>query len=427
MLIILFLTIAILFIIGMPIAFALGIGSLFALFADPNTPLVLIPQRMFVALDSWPLMAIPLFMLAGVLMDKGGISQKIVDFSSACLGFVRGSLGMITVAASMVFAGISGSSTADTAAVGSILLPAMKKKGYDMRFATALQAAAGAIGPIIPPSILMIILGYVTDTSVARLFLGGIIPGLMIGLSLMIIAFVHGMRGGTAYLSPDKFNIKEVLRTGGMALPGLGLPFIIVFGILGGIFTATEAAVVAVIYGLFVGMFVYKKISVRDLPKIFIRAAEISCVVMFIASTAFLFAWLITVKQLPVVLGDYLQEHIVGKIMFLVLLNIILLVIGMFMESFSAIIVFMPILFPIARGFGIDPVHFGIIASVNLAIGYITPPYGATLFVSCSLSGESIRKVTPKLGPIILAMIIVLLIVTYIPETFMWIPNLMAD
>ena len=411
----------------MPIAFALGIGSLFALFADSNTPLVLIPQRMFVALDSWPLMAIPLFMLAGVLMDKGGISQKIVDFSSACLGFIRGSLGMITVAASMVFAGISGSSTADTAAVGSILLPAMKKKGYDMRFATALQAAAGAIGPIIPPSILMIILGYVTDTSIARLFLGGIVPGLMIGASLMIIAFIHGMRGGTAYLSPEKFDIKEVLKAGRTALPGLGLPFIIVFGILSGIFTATEAAVVAVVYGLVVGMFVYKKISVRDLPKIFIRAAEISCVVMFIASTAFLFAWLITVKQLPVVLGDYLQENIAGKILFLVLLNIILLVIGMFMESFSAIIVFMPILFPIARGFGIDPVHFGIIASVNLAIGYITPPYGATLFVSCSLSGESIRKVTPKLGPIILAMIIVLLIVTYIPETFMWIPNLMAD
>jgi C4-dicarboxylate transporter DctM subunit len=427
LLIILFLTIAILFIIGMPIAFALGLGSLFALFADSNTPLVLIPQRMFVALDSWPLMAIPLFMLAGVLMDKGGISQKIVDFSSACLGFIRGSLGMITVAASMVFAGISGSSTADTAAVGSILLPSMKKKGYDMRFATALQAAAGAIGPIIPPSILMIILGYVTDTSIARLFLGGIIPGLMIGLSLMIIAFVQGMKGGKAYLSPEKFHIKEVLRTGRAALPGLGLPFIIVFGILSGVFTATEAAVVAVVYGIVVGMFVYKKISVRDLPKIFIRAAEISCVVMFIASTAFLFAWLITVKQLPVVLGDYLQEHIAGKIMFLVLLNIILLVIGMFMESFSAIIVFMPILFPIARGFGIDPVHFGIIASVNLAIGYITPPYGATLFVSCSLSGESIRKVTPKLGPIILAMIIVLLIVTYIPETFMWIPNMMVD
>jgi C4-dicarboxylate transporter DctM subunit len=411
----------------MPVAFALGSGSFFALLADPHTPLVLIPQRMFAALDSWPLMAIPLFMLAGVLMNKGGISQKIVDFSSACLGFVRGSLGMITVAASMVFAGISGSSTADTAAVGSILLPAMKKGGYDMRFATALQAAAGAIGPIIPPSILMILLGYVTDTSIARLFLGGIVPGLMIGLGLMIIAFVHSLKGGRGYLSPTRFQVSEVWRTGKSAVPGLVLPFIIIFGILGGVFAATEAAVVAVVYGLLVGMFIYKKISVKDLPKIFMQAAEISCLVMFIATAAFLFAWLITVKHVPEVLGHFLQAHIASKTLFLVLLNIILLVIGMFMESFSAIIVFMPILFPISRGFGVDPVHFGIIASVNLAIGYITPPYGATLFVSSSLSGESIRHVTSKLVPMILAMLIVLLIVTYVPETFMWIPNLLGD
>jgi C4-dicarboxylate transporter DctM subunit len=382
---------------------------------------------MFAALDSWPLMAIPLFMLAGVLMDKGGISRKIVDFASACLGFIRGSLGMITVGASMVFAGVSGSSTADTAAVGSILLPAMKKKGYDMKFATALQAASGAIGPIIPPSILMIILGYVTDTSVARLFLGGIIPGLMIGAGLMVISFFHALRGGRAYLSTTKFQLSEVFRTGKKALPGLGLPFIIIFGILFGIFTATEAAVVAVVYGLIVGIFFYKKISLKDLPKIILQAAEISCVVMFITTTAFLFAWLITVKQLPVGLGNFLQAHFASKIIFLVLLNIILLVIGMFMESFSAIIVFMPILFPIAISFGIDPVHFGIIACVNLAIGYITPPYGATLFVSCGLSGQSIREVTPRLFPIILAMIIILMIVTYLPETFMWIPNLMVD
>jgi len=288
----------------MPIAFALGIGSSISLLADPNIPLVLIPQRMFTALDSWPIMAIPLFMLAGVLMDKGGMSRKIVDFSSACLGFVRGSLGMITVGASMVFAGVSGSSTADT---------------------------------------------------------------------------------------------------------------------------ATEAAVVAVVYGLIVGMFIYKKISVKSLPKIILQSAEISCMVMFIATTAFLFSWLITVKQLPLVLGNFLHAHIASKTLFLVLLNIILLIIGMFMESFSAIIVFMPILFPIAINFGIDPIHFGIIATVNLAIGYITPPYGATLFVSCGLSDQNIREVTPKLLPIILAMIIVLLVVTYLPETFMWIPNLMAD
>jgi len=408
----------------MPIAFALGIGSCFSLLSDKTLPMVLVPQRMFTALDSWPIMAIPLFMLAGKLMDKGGLSKRIVDFSSACFGFIRGSLGMVSVLASMIFAGISGSSTADTAAVGSIMMPAMRRKRYDMDFATALIAAAGAIGPIIPPSILMILMGYVTDTSVASLFLGGIVPGVLIGIGLMGVSFIHAKKEGNAYISSSKFRFQEVLRTGKQAIPGLGLPFIIVFGILGGIFTATEAAVVAVVYGLMVGMFVYREIKIKHLPKIFLKSAETSCVIMFIASTAFLFAWLITVKQLPVHLGDFLKANIGSRIMFLVLLNIVLLIIGMFMESFSAIIVFMPILFPIAQSYHVDPVHFGIIATVNLAIGYITPPYGATLFVSCGISGRKIRNVTPKIIPIIAAMIIILLVVTYFPETFMWIPKL---
>lgn len=420
---VLFISLLVFFLIGMPVAFALGVGSLFTLIGDNSLPLVLVPQRMFTALDSWPLMALPFFMLAGALMDRGGISQRVVDFAGACFGFIRGSLGMVTVLASMVFAGISGSSTADTAAVGAILLPAMKEKGYDMRFATALQAAAGAIGPIIPPSIMMILIGYVTDTSVARLFLAGIIPGVMIGIGLMVVSYLHALRGGRAYLAVTKFRLRRVFKTGKIALPGLGLPFIIIIGILSGVFTATEAAVVAVVYGLVVGLFIYKEISIKDLPEIFLKSAETSCKVMFIAATAMLFAWLVTVKHLPMLLGDFLQANVGSKTLFLIFLNFILLLIGMFMESFSAIIVFMPILFPVAASFGINPVHFGIIATVNLAIGYITPPYGATLYVSCGLSGKSIREVTPKVIPIIVAMLIILLIVTYLPETFMWIPN----
>ena len=420
---VLFISLLVFFLIGMPVAFALGVGSLFTLIGDNSLPLVLVPQRMFTALDSWPLMALPFFMLAGALMDRGGISQRVVDFAGACFGFIRGSLGMVTVLASMVFAGISGSSTADTAAVGAILLPAMKDKGYDMRFATALQAAAGAIGPIIPPSIMMIIIGYVTDTSVARLFLAGIIPGVLIGIGLMVVSYLHALKGGRAYLAVTKFRLRRVFKTGKIALPGLGLPFIIIIGILSGVFTATEAAVVAVVYGLVVGLFIYKEISIKDLPEIFLKSAETSCKVMFIAATAMLFAWLVTVKHLPMLLGDFLQANVGSKTLFLIFLNFILLLIGMFMESFSAIIVFMPILFPVAASFGIDPVHFGIIATVNLAIGYITPPYGATLYVSCGLSGKSIREVTPKVIPIIVAMLIILLIVTYLPETFMWIPN----
>jgi C4-dicarboxylate transporter DctM subunit len=424
--IVLLVSLFVFFLIGVPIAFALGLGSLFALLGDASLPLVLVPQRMFTALDSWPIMAIPLFMLAGELMSRGGMSRRIVDFAAACFGFVRGSLAMVTVTASMVFAGISGSSTADTAAVGSILLPTMQKKGYDMRFATALQAAAGAIGPIIPPSILMILIGYVTETSVARLFLAGIVPGVLIGIGLMVVAYRHARRGGDAYLPATRFHWQEVIETGKRALPGLGLPFIIVFGILGGIFTATEAAVAAVVYGLIVGVFVYREIAWKELPAVFLKAAEMACIVMFIAATAQLFAWLVTVKQVPALLENALHSHVGDKALFLILLNISLLLIGMFLESFSAVIVFLPILFPIAQGFGIDPVHFGIIATVNLAIGYITPPYGATLFVACGLSGQSVRAVTSRVIPILLAMIVILLVVTYVPESFMWIPDMLG-
>jgi C4-dicarboxylate transporter DctM subunit len=415
-----------LIVIGMPVAFALGVGALGALLAEPSLPLTLVPQRMFTALDSWPIMAVPLFMLAGGLMDQGGMSRRIVEFASACLCFVRGSLGMVTVMASMVFAGISGSSTADTAAVGSIMLPAMRRKGYDMRFAAALQAAAGAIGPVIPPSILMIVIGYVTGTSVAQLFLAGVVPGVLIGLGLMVVAYRQALREGPDFDAPVPFEVRKVLATGVKALPALGLPLLIVFGILGGVFTATEAAAAAVVYGLAVGLLLYREIGLRDLPSIALEAAERSCVVLFIAATAMLFAWLVAVHEVPQALGALLQAHISDRILFLVFLNLTLLLIGMFLESFSAVIVFMPILFPLALDFGIDPLHFGILATVNLAIGYITPPYGATLFVACGISEQSVRAVSGRVVPILIAMILVLIVVTYWPDTVLWLPRLAA-
>jgi C4-dicarboxylate transporter DctM subunit len=413
-----------LIVMGMPVAFALGVGALGALLAEPSLPVTLVPQRMFTALDSWPIMAVPLFMLAGGLMDRGGMSRRIVGFASACLCFVRGSLGMVTVMASMVFAGISGSSTADTAAVGSILLPAMREKGYDMRFAAALQAAAGAIGPVIPPSILMIVIGYVTGTSVAQLFLAGVVPGVLIGLGLMVVAYRQALREGPDFDAPEVFDGRRVLTTGVKALPALGLPVLIVLGILGGIFTATEAAAAAVVYGLVVGLFLYREIGWRDLPSIALEAAERSCVVLFIAATAMLFAWLVAVNQLPQALGTFLQEQVGDRTLFLVFLNLTLLTIGMFLESFSAVIVFMPILFPLALDFGIDPLHFGILATVNLAIGYITPPYGATLFVACGISEQSVRAVSGRVVPILIAMLAVLLVVTYWPDAVLWLPRM---
>ena len=425
--ILLVLTMLVLIIIGMPVAFALGVGALGALLAEPSLPITLVPQRMFTALDSWPIMAVPLFMLAGGLMDKGGMSRRIVEFATACLCFVRGSLGMVTVMASMVFAGISGSSTADTAAVGSIMLPAMRSKGYDMRFAAALQAAGGAIGPVIPPSILMIVIGYVTGTSVAQLFLAGVVPGVLIGLGLMVVAYRQALKEGPDFDAPEPLDVRKTLSTGVQALPALGLPLLIMFGILGGVFTATEAAAAAVVYGLAIGLFFYREIGWRDLPSIALEAAERSSVVLFIAATAMLFAWLVAAHQVPQALGTLLQAHISDRIVFLIFLNLVLLLLGMFLESFSAVIVFVPILFPLALDFGIDPLHFGILATVNLAIGYITPPYGATLFVACGISGQSVRAVSAKVMPILIAMLLVLVVVTYWTDTVLWLPRLAAQ
>ena len=409
----------------MPIAFAMGTGTLVALVFGSELPLMIIPQRMFFGLNSWLLMAIPLFMLAGQLMIHGGMSKRLVEFTTELFGYIKGSLGYISVAASMIFAGVSGSSAADTAAVGSIMLPIMKDRGYNMNFATALQAAAGSIGPIIPPSLMMILIGYVTDTSVSQLFLGGVIPGLLIGVGLMVVVYIHASKGGKAYLQTrEDLNMKRLLSTGISALPSLGLPFIIIFGIVGGVFTITEAAVIAVVYGFIVGMFIYKEISIRDVPKILFESAELATIILFIQTTAFLFAWLITVNDLPANLSNLLLSIISSKTGFYIMYIILLLLVGMVMESFSATIIFIPLIFPIAQSFGIDPVHFGVVTTVGWAIGYITPPFGATLFVSCSLTNISIREVTPHILPIVIAMLVVLLIITFFPDSVLWLPRL---
>lgn len=420
----LFLGILFLFLIGAPIAVGLGLGTTISIILDGKFPLVLIPQRMFTGLDSWPIMAIPLFMFAGNLMDEGGLSKKIVEFAEAWVGWIRGSLAMVCVLASMVFAGISGSSTADTAAVGAILMPAMREKGYDMRFASVLQAGAGAIGPIIPPSILMVLIGYSTNTSVGQLFMCGVIPGVLVGLSLMVYSYIHASRKGDAYVSTAPFSLKMALKKTWIALPGIGLPFIIIFGIVGGVFTATEGAGIAVLYGLIVALFIYREITVKDLPRLLLKSAESASMIIVITAAAYIFSWFITAKQIPQLLVTFMNTYIHSKFLFLIFLNVILFIIGMFMESFTAIIVLMPILFPVATSFGISPLHFGTIVCVNLAIGYVTPPYGATLFVSCGLTGQSIREVVPFCFPVIAAMLVALIIVTYCPGLYMWLPNL---
>ena len=421
----LFLCILALFLIGAPIFVALGMGTSLAILVEGSYPLTLVPQRMFVGLDSWPIMAIPLFMLAGNLMDKGGMSKRIVDFCSAAIGFVKGSLAMVSVLASMIFAAISGSATAGTAAIGSIIIPAMREKGYNMSFVTVLLSAAGSIGPVIPPSILMVLIGNSTGASVGKLFMAGMIPGILVGVALMTYSYIHASRGGAAYLETETFDPRRVVKTFISAIPGLGLPFIIIGGIVTSIFSATEAAGVACLYGFLVGKFIYKEITMKDVPEIFLKSAQTASGIMVITGTAYIFAWFITAMQLPTLLIAAMESFIHSQFQFLIFLNVVLFIVGMFMESFSAIIVLMPILFPVATAYGVDPIHFGAIVCVNLAIGYVTPPYGATLFVSCGMTGKSVKDVLPYVVPVIISMVIVLIIVTYFPAVYMWLPNMM--
>jgi C4-dicarboxylate transporter DctM subunit len=405
----------VLFALGVPIAFGLGLATTFALLYGGSVPLIVVAQRVFTSLDSFPIMAVLLFMLAGSIMDEGGMARRIINFASALLGQFRASLAMIAVGATMLISGVSGSGTADTAAVGSVMIPAMMKRGYEPRFVTAIQAAAGALGPIIPPSIIMVVLGSVTNTSIGQLFIGGF---------LMLVCYVHARRGGAAYEATERFSWGRVWTTFWQAIPGLGMAVLILGGILTGIFTATESAVMGVVYGFAVGLWVYRELRVSRIPRMLVEAACRSAIILIIIATAGLFGWLVANLQIPTVVARFLQDHSTNWILFMILVNALLLLLGMFMESIAVIIILMPILYPVAQSFGLDLLHFGVVVSVNLAIGLVTPPYGATLFVACSIAKMTIREVTPALLPSLFVMIMVQALITFIPPLTTWLPRL---
>jgi C4-dicarboxylate transporter, DctM subunit len=421
---VIFLTLIVLIAINTPIAFAIGLAALAAVFFSGDLPLGVIPQRIFVGLDNFPLLAAPLFIVAGEIMNSGAMSDRLVKFANALLGHVRGSLAMVTVVTSMFFAGVSGSATADTAAVGSILIPAMIRRGYKGNFATALQACAGSIGPIIPPSVVMVIYGWVAGVSVGALFLGGVIPGFLIGAALMVTSYLHARGGGEAYLGGKRAPVSETMRTGLAAVPALGMPVIILGGIIAGVFTPTEAAAIAVFYALLVELIIYRDIPIRGVPALFINSAIRSTVVMLVVGMAALLGWMITFSGLPDRVGDFLVSVSPNKYVLLFMLNILFLVIGTFMEAYAAIILLVPLLLPAVHQFGIDPIHFGVIVTVNLCIGMVTPPLGVTLFVGCSISGERIANVLKPLAPMLLGMIAVLFLITYVPWTVTYLPSL---
>ncbi len=407
--------------IGIPIASSLGLASALALYVHGSLPITLLPQRIFVGLDSFPLLAAPLFILAGGLMETGGISARITQLAQSLVGHIRGGLGMVVVVGTMIFSGISGSSTADTAAIGSVMIPTMIRRGYSKEFATAVVAASGGMGILIPPCIIMVIYGLLTNTSVAALFLGGIIPGLIMGGTVLGATYWNARRLGLPVEA--QFSMGELGRALRRSSWALVMPGLIMGGILFGIFTVTEAAVVAVVYGLFVALFIYKELTWADLPRVFTESGVTSGMVMLVVGMASIFGWILTSQQVPLAVANAFAAISSRPWFFLLLVNVAYLAIGSVFEVTAALIMTVPILLPVARAYGIDPVHLGVVITANMGIGLVTPPVGICLYVACGISGASIEKVARPLVPFLAVMIGTLFVITYVPEITLFLPR----
>jgi len=419
---ILFLTLLFLLIINVPIAVALGLSVVAVFIIEGNIPLLVVIQKMFNGTDSFPLMAIPFFLLAGKLMETGGISARLINFANTIVGNLPGGLAIVAVIGCTFFAAISGSSAATTAAVGGILIPHMVKKGYDIRFSSALHAAGGTIGVMIPPSVPMVLYGVAASTSINDLFIAGIGPGILVAISLIVysiwVSKKHGWGGGR------KYSAGEIWKSFKDAILAIMMPVIILGGIYGGIFTSTEAAVVAVVYGLVVGLFVYKEIKWKDLGGIFTSSASLTAAIMLIIATANSFGFLLTRENIPQEIAQFMLGITDSLFITLLIINVFLLIMGTFMETSVIIILLTPILLPIILALGVDPVLFGVIIVVNSAIGMLTPPVGINLLVAGKISGLPNTAIERAVIPFLLIMIIDLMLITYIPEISMFLVNL---
>jgi C4-dicarboxylate transporter DctM subunit len=409
---------------GLPIVFALGVAALLSITLLTDVPLTIVAQRVYGGVNSFSLMAIPFFVTAGVIMAEGGIARRFVDLAAALVGWITGSLYLVAIVTGTGLAAISGSGTADTAAVGSILAPEMRKRGYDVDLSASIIAAAGSLAPIIPPSIIMVIIAITSNVSIGAMFLGGIFPGMLIALALALTCWALAKRGGAAYRDSEIFSIARLGRALLAALPALTLPIIIVGGIVGGVFTATEAACVAVVATIFISLFVYREISVTDLPRLFLKAISLSAAVLIIVSTASVFSWIIASLGAPQMLNTWIRGVTESPVVFLILVNLLLLLIGMFMESISAILIVLPVLMPIAVSYGIDPVQFGVMTALNLSIGLITPPYGICLYVAAMVSGRKVEQVSTRVWIPLLPMIVVLALTAYVPAVVLTLPRM---
>lgn len=420
--IILFLSFVILIFLGVPIAFSMGLSSLIYLVLT-DIPYIIIAQKLFSGINSFVLLCIPGFVLAGNLMNTGGITKRIIRFSNAAIGHIRGGLGLANIVASMIFAGITGTAIADTTSLGAILIPAMEEEGYDVPFSVAVTASSSTIGPIIPPSLPMIIVGTLTGLSVSKLFLGGAIPGVLLGIFLMIVSYAISVK--REYPKDVKKPMSVVIKTFFSAFWALMLTVIILWGILGGLFTPTEASIIASLYAFIVGKFIYKELQWRDIPKIILDTMKTSAAIMLLVGFAATFGWILASEQIPQLVAEFILSISRDKIIVLLLLNALLLFVGMFMETIAALIILFPVLLPVAVEIGMDPVHFGVMAVLNLMIGLTTPPVGVCLFAGASIGKISIAKATRAIMPFLAVSLFVLMLVTFIPQITLFLPNLL--
>lgn len=424
MIAIIFLVMFVMFLIGVPIVYSLGIASLAAIMYVGDIPATIIAQKMWNSVDNFALLAIPFFILAGSIMERGGVSKRIVAFASTLLGRVTGGLGIVGISASMLFAAISGSTPATVAAVGGMIIPEMKKRKYDLPFAAALHTCAGSIGVIIPPSITMILYAVIAEASVGKLFVGGILPGVIMGIGLMVVCYFISKKNG--YPKEERASLKDVWVTFKEALLSLFTPVIIVGGILSGVVTATEAAVLAVIYAFILSFFVYKELTLKEMKNVLIETIYVTATVLGVMATAGVFGWILVTNQVPQFVANSIMSVTDNKIIILLLINIVLLIIGTFLDTGAALIIFVPMLIPLAKAVGVDPVHFGVVTVVNLAIGMATPPLGIGLFVGCRIAKIKITDIIKPIMPFLAVMIGVLLLITYVPEIIMFLPNLLG-
>lgn len=413
--------------LGIPVVFALTLSNL-ALIVALDVPFAVLGNRLASGINSFPLLAIPFFMFVGEVMNRGGIARRLVEFADAIVGHITGGLGHVNIMASMFFGGISGSAIADTAAIGGLLIPPMVEQKYPSPYAAAVTASSAVIGIIIPPSIPFILYGIITNTSIAQMFIGGIIPGILVGLALMLTTYLTSRRYGYGVAAEgQRFSWHRLGRTFASAWPALTVPFIVVGGILLGVFTATEAGAIAAAASLLLGLFLYKEIKIRDLPKILLATAKTTGVVLFLCGMAMVTAWLLTRARVPFALAELLTSFTSSPIAVLLMANVLLFAVGFVMDLTPAMLILAPILLPVMESVGIHPVYFGVVMSINLGIGLITPPVGTVLYVACGVANIKLEQLVKALNPFLITLLIVLLLLILFPQLVLFLPSVLMS